>query len=278
MAVSDPVTKRIWCRSDRYTSGGNSRKYIAIHNTANTATAEQEAKNLHNNAGKSSFQYAVDDVDIIQCVHDYDTAWAVGAWAGAVQYIGNNQSISIEVCNPGTEFSDACKRNLRHLMDYYGIPADHVVRHWDCHSGRKQCPKFYSGSNNAAWNALHSYITDNSGDDDMTNEEHEWLRNINDAITWNNENHFSRMGNLIAEYPKTYQNIEGKDETQTLGNRIAYIDLHTHVVDIKLAALEAALSTLAGAMGADANTIAKAVSDAVEKKLEAIDLTVTVND
>lgn len=282
MAVSDPVTKRIWCRSDRYTSGGNSRKYIAIHNTANTATAEQEAKNLHDNAGQSSFQYVVDDVDIIQCVHDYDTAWAVGAWAGAVQYIGNNQSISIEVCNPGTEFSDACKRNLRalvrHLMDYYGIPADHVVRHWDCHSGRKQCPKFYSGSNNAAWNALHSYITDNSGDDDMTNEEHEWLRNINDAITWNNENHFSRMGNLIAEYPKTYKNAEGKDETQTLGNRIAYIDLHTHVVDIKLAAIEAALSTLAGAMGADANTIAKAVSDAVEKKLEAIDLTVTVNE
>lgn len=112
----------------------------------------------------------------------------------------------------------------------------------------------------------------------MTNEEHEWLRNINDAITWNNENHFSRMGNLIAEYPKTYKNAEGKDETQTLGNRIAYIDLHTHVVDIKLAAIEAALSTLAGAMGADANTIAKAVSDAVEKKLEAIDLTVTVNE
>ena len=166
MAVQDPTTKRIWCRSDRYTSGGNSREYIAIHNTANTATAEQEAKNLHNNAGKSSFQYAVDDVDIIQCVHDYDTAWAVGAWAGAVQYIGNNQSISIEVCNPGTEFSDACKKNLRalvlHLMSYYGIPADHVVRHWDCHSGRKQCPKFYSGSNNAAWNALHSYITTGS--------------------------------------------------------------------------------------------------------------------
>lgn len=163
MAVQDPTTKNIWCRSDRYTSGGNSRKYIVVHNTANTATAEQEAKNLHNNAGQSSFHYAIDDTDIVHCVHDYDTAWAVGAWTGAVQYIGNNQSISIEVCNPGTEFSDACKKNLRalvlHLMDYYGIPADHVVRHWDCHSGRKQCPKFYSGANNAAWNALHSYIT-----------------------------------------------------------------------------------------------------------------------
>lgn len=163
MVHNDPTTKRIWCRSSRYTAGGNSRKYIVVHNTANTATAVQEANNLKNNNGSSSFQYAVDDVDIVQCVHDYDTAWAVGAWAGAVQYIGNNQSISIEVCNPGTEFSDACKKNLRalvlHLMEYYGIPADHVVRHWDCHSGRKQCPKFYSGANNAAWNELHSYIT-----------------------------------------------------------------------------------------------------------------------
>ena len=57
-----------------------------------------------------------------------------------------------------------------------------------------------------------------------------------------------------------------------------YIDLHTHAVDVKLAAIEAALSALAGSMGADANAIAKAVSEAVEKKLEAIDLTVTVND
>ena len=66
MAVQDPTTKSIWCRSDRYTSGGNSRKYIVVHNTANTATAEQEAKNLHNNAGQSSFHYAIDDTDIVQ--------------------------------------------------------------------------------------------------------------------------------------------------------------------------------------------------------------------
>lgn len=189
MAVKDPTTKSIWCRSDRYTSGGNSRKYIVVHNTANTATAEQEAKNLHNNAGQSSFHYAIDDTDIVHCVHDYDTAWAVGAWTGAVQYIGNNQSISIEVCNPGTEFSDTCKKNLRalvlHLMDYYGIPADHVVRHWDCHSGRKQCPKFYSGATNAAWNALHAYITTNnepSEEDDMTSEQDQMLRSIYNQI------------------------------------------------------------------------------------------------
>ena len=159
----DPVTKRIWARKDRYTAGGNSRKYIVVHNTANTASAVNEAKNLANNYTASSFHYVIDDGDIIQCVHDYDTAWAVGAWAGTRQLIGNNQSISIEVCNPGTQFSAASIENLRklvlHLMEYYSIPASRVVRHWDCHTGRKHCPNYYAGANNAAWDQLHSYIT-----------------------------------------------------------------------------------------------------------------------
>ena len=166
MKNPDPCTNRIWCRASRYTKGGNSRKYIVVHNTANTASAVNEAKNLKNNPGQSSFHYAIDDRDIIQCVHDYDTAWAVGAWAGTTAYVKNSQSISIEVCNPGTEFSTAEKQNLRklvmHLMEYYHIPASRVVRHWDCHSGRKKCPAFYAGSGNSAWSALHAYITGGS--------------------------------------------------------------------------------------------------------------------
>lgn len=166
MRYPDPTTKTIWARADRYTHGGNSREYIAIHNTANTASAVDEARNLANNPGQSSFQYSVDDIDIVHCVHDYDTAWAVGAWPGYRQLIGNNQAISIEVCNPGTSFSAASIENLRklvlHLMEYYRIPAANVVRHWDCHTGRKACPRYYAGANNAAWNALHAYITGQS--------------------------------------------------------------------------------------------------------------------
>lgn len=167
MKHPDPCTRRIWCRPSRYTAGGNTRKYIVVHNTANAASAVNEARNLANNAGQSSFHYAVDDNDIVQCVHDYDSAWAVGAWAGTTAYIRNSESISIEVCNPGTEFSTAEKQNLRalvlHLMEYYNIPASRVVRHWDCHSGRKACPRFYAGAGNAAWIALHAYITGQTG-------------------------------------------------------------------------------------------------------------------
>lgn len=161
----DPTTQRIWARSDRYTHGGNSRKYLVVHNTANTASAKNEALNLKNNYAESSFHYVIDDVDIIQCVHDYDTAWAVGPWKGATAIIRNNQSISIEVCSNGTEFTSKEVENLRklvlHLMEYYGIPADHVVRHYDCHTGHKACPAAYCGSaaNDARWAKLHDYVT-----------------------------------------------------------------------------------------------------------------------
>lgn len=168
MVHEDPTTRRVWARSDRYTRGGNSRTCIVIHNTANTASANNEALNLKNNPGKSSFQYVLDDIEIIQCVHDYDTAWAVGAWAGATPIIHNNESISIEVCSPGTEFSDAEVENLRklvlHLMEYYSIPASNVFRHYDCHTGHKLCPAAYCGSSakDAKWERLHARITTSS--------------------------------------------------------------------------------------------------------------------
>lgn len=165
MMHDDPTTRRVWARSDRYTPGGNSHKCIVVHNTANTASANNEALNLKNNSGSSSFQYVLDGIEIIQCVHDYDTAWAVGAWAGATPIIANSESISIEVCSPGTEFTSAEVEQLRklvlHLMEYYSIPAHNVVRHYDCHTGHKLCPAAYCGSsaNDARWEKLRSYIT-----------------------------------------------------------------------------------------------------------------------
>ena len=161
----DPTTERIWARSDRYTHGGNKRTHIVVHNTGNTASAENEAKNLKNNPGASSFQYVLDDTAIIQCVHDYDTAWAVGPWSGAKAILYNNQTINIEVCSNGTEFTSKEIENLRklvlHLMEYYGIPADHVVRHYDCHTGHKACPAAYCGSaaKDKKWERLRDYVT-----------------------------------------------------------------------------------------------------------------------
>ena len=149
----------------KYTSGGNSCRYIVVHNTGNTASARNEASFAASSGGldrPSSYHYVLDGSNpVYQLLDDTDTAWAVGAWRGAVQYIGNNESVSIEVCSNGTEFTGAEIAQLTELvgmlMKRHNIPANRVVRHWDCHSGRKSCPAWYVPQNR--WNALWSVIT-----------------------------------------------------------------------------------------------------------------------
>ena len=147
--------------SGNYTPGGNSCAYVVVHNTANTASAYNEACYAHNSQHASSYHYVLDGTDIYQTLSDYDTAWAVGAWSGATQLIRNNQSISIEVCSAGTEFTNDEIVQLRYLvqklMSTHNIPASNVVRHYDCHTGHKACPAAYV--NNDAWYELWSQIT-----------------------------------------------------------------------------------------------------------------------
>ena len=158
------ISRAYHAHSGNYTPGGNSCRYIVVHNTGNTAPARNEASYAQNNQHPSSYHYVLDGGGTIyQVLSDSDTAWAVGAWAGARQLIGNNESISIEVCSDGTEFTEAEQQELtwlvQMLMAKWGIPADRVVRHWDCHTGRKNCPAYYSGASNPAWDALHERIT-----------------------------------------------------------------------------------------------------------------------
>lgn len=146
-----------------YTPGGNRCRYIVVHNTGNSASANAEARYAQNSQHPSSYHYVLDGLECYQLLDDTDTAWAVGAWSGARQIIANSESISIEVASDGEEFSDAEQRQLRDLvamlMERHSIDADHVVRHYDCHTGHKDCPAYYAGSGNKAWDNLHDYIT-----------------------------------------------------------------------------------------------------------------------
>ena len=156
------ISRRYHSHTGRYRAGGNSCDYVVVHNTGNTATAEQEARNQQNNSAPSGAHYFLDGGGIIyQLLDDTDTAWAVGAWSGARQLIGNRESISIEVCSDGTEFTGAEVEELawlvQRLMREHGIPASHVVRHYDCHTGHKDCPGWYVPQ--ARWEALHAAIT-----------------------------------------------------------------------------------------------------------------------
>ena len=158
------ISREYHAHAGRYQPGGNSCDYIVVHNTGNSASALAEAKNQQNNFSRpAGAHYFLDGGGVIyQLLDDTDTAWAVGAWSGARQLISNYESISIEVCSDGVEFTDAEIEELtwlvQLLMERHDIPAKNVVRHWDCHTGRKECPAYYVPMNR--WYALHKTITE----------------------------------------------------------------------------------------------------------------------
>lgn len=165
------ISREYHAHSGNYNVGGNSCRYIVVHNTGNVANARAEARFAQNDQHPSSYHYVLDGNECFQILDDTDTAWAVGAWSGATQFIGNRESISIEVCSNGTEFTSQEVKQLTELvgilMKRHNIPANRVVRHFDCHSGHKSCPSWYVNQSrwNALWNVITSGIIDGGGMD-----------------------------------------------------------------------------------------------------------------
>lgn len=95
-------------------------------------------------------------------------------------------------------------------------------------------------------------------------------KEIHRLSTWNDKTHASNMGNLLTEQPVKYNG-----NTAKLGDRIGYIDAHTHIMDAQITALAAAVKALSEAIGANPDTIAKVVQDAVKAKLDSPQITVT---
>ena len=83
---------------------------------------------------------------------------------------------------------------------------------------------------------------------------------------WDNKTHASALGNLVVEQP-----VQGGAK---LGDRVAGIDAKTSQLVTQVAALTEAVKALAASKGADPDTIAKIVQDAVKTKLENLKTTV----
>lgn len=77
---------------------------------------------------------------------------------------------------------------------------------------------------------------------------------------WDEKTHASALGNLVVEQP-----VQGGAK---LGDRVAGIDSKTSQLITQVTALTEAVKTLAESKGADPDTIAKVVQDAVKAKLE----------
>lgn len=89
------------------------------------------------------------------------------------------------------------------------------------------------------------------GDIDMTPEQAQQLQFIYDHLHWRESDHYSDLGNLVAEFPVEYETWEGgKREplTQPLGKRIGFIDQRIHVIEENQAAIMEALEEIRDAI------------------------------
>lgn len=145
-------------RSSAY-SGKNGRKYITIHETANTkkgADAQAHA-NLQSRGFTSSWHWTVDDKQAIQSfTHD------VQCWhAGDARGNGNLNSIGVEICvNSDGDFNKAVEnaaKLVRKIMQDENISVMNVVQHnrWS----NKNCPaNLRSGKKGVTWDDFISML------------------------------------------------------------------------------------------------------------------------
>ena len=114
---------------------------ITVHNTANDASARNEASYMKSNDDEVSFHIAVDDVEVIQLIDFNRNAWHAGDGGNG---FGNRKTIAIEICyskSGGDRFIKAEKNAaiiVAKLLKEFGWGFDRVYTHQK-HSG-KYCP------------------------------------------------------------------------------------------------------------------------------------------
>jgi N-acetylmuramoyl-L-alanine amidase len=116
-------------------------KYITIHNTSNSAPAQNEISYMKNNNNATSYHVCVDEKYVIQAIPFNRNAWHAGDGANGT---GNRYSIGIEIArstgdiNLFKQAEQNCAIYVAQLLKNYGWGIDRVKRHKDW-SG-KNCP------------------------------------------------------------------------------------------------------------------------------------------
>lgn len=144
--IQKPAITKMISKYNHESRNGQSVKYIVMHYTGNqTDTAKANANYFATGDRGASAHYFVDSSTIYQSVEDSNAAWHCGRNYGSNNLYGkctNKNSIGIEMCSSKDTITTATINNavllVRYLMERYGVPADHVVRHWDVCT--KRCP------------------------------------------------------------------------------------------------------------------------------------------
>ena len=116
-------------------------QYITIHNTSNSAPAQNEISYMKNNNNQTSFHVCVDEKYVIQAIPFNRNAWHAGDGANGT---GNRKSIGIEIArstgdiNLFKQAEQNCAIYVAQLLKNYGWGIDRVKRHYDW--SKKNCP------------------------------------------------------------------------------------------------------------------------------------------
>lgn len=163
---------------------------------------------------------------------------------------GTSRSVSIRDAEPGDVILFDWNPSAGDGADHVGIVEKNCGSYVQTIEGNTSSGSSGSQSNGGGvyrrtrdWGTVYAvYRPEYSGevnDLGLTQEEHDALMFIRDHMKWDDDTHFSDLGNLVAAFPVTYG-----DTTAPLGDRLAYIDGHTHAVDEKLADIAAKVDAL----------------------------------
>lgn len=284
-----------WIGSPNHYQGRNGYHitHITLHIMVGHLTGTDS---VFNHPSGASAHYGIGaDGTIHQYVSEND-----GSWSDA-NYASNNSTISIEheggmngipctqACMNASAklcadiarrygwthlWHDGCNGNIwlhREIpgTDHYGCP-DRAPNSLDVTYVINTANQLLKGENNMTaedvWNFNQNGVkmrdriqgTDKAANDTKT----ELFR----LSKWDNKTHASPLGNLVIEQP-----IQGGAK---LGDRIAGIDNKTSQLITQTAALTAAVKALSESMGANPDTIAQTVQNAVKTKLDSLHITV----
>ena len=148
---------------NRYSRPGlalsSSPQYIVIHYTANPGTTGWDNRNYFENLKDTqttfaSAQFVIGlDGQIIQCVPCNEMAYCSNSY--------NEYCISIEMCHPdetgnfNDETYNSCVYLVAHLMNYYHLDMDRLIRHYDVTG--KNCPKYFV-EHSDRWDVFKGYV------------------------------------------------------------------------------------------------------------------------
>lgn len=268
--------------------GGYPKEGFCIHHAA-TTNFQMIGQTFQNTQTQTSAHYGVEPGHVQQYLADDDNAWATG------NAYGNSSLISIECVNatgdPTWTVADATVDTLVEFM------ADKCREHGWGHLtvgenlfGHRDLYNTYCPGDD-----LYSRLVDiadrvnanlNGEEvDDLPTPSDVWNYGLgqnaevgnNDMAAWKMlswTNHDTAA--LFKELCRT-DNADGLGPDSGVGiyGRIVAIDGYCTQLAAQVAALTEAVKTLAESKGADPDEVAKAVSDAVQKKLETIKLNVS---